>query len=93
MTFILSTLIDPTSEEFDLLRGEPVIRIGRRHDFLRVLSANAIPQLARPPVSGNESLAVLFLAERGRRRFERMQLQPCLRIVCVRSMATEAVVR
>ena len=93
MTFILSTLIDPTPEEFDLLQGEPVIRIGRRHDFLRILSANALPQLACSPVSGNQSLAILSFAERGRRCFKRMQLQSCLRIVCIRSMATEAVVR
>ena len=93
MTFILSTLIDPTPEKFDLLWGELVVRIRRRHDFLRILSANAFPQLACSPVSWNQSLAILSLAERGRRRFERMQLQSCLRIVCIRSMATEAVVR
>ena len=40
-----------------------------------------------------ELTGILSFAERGRRCFKRMQLQSCLRIVCIRSMATEAVVR
>src|SRR5262249_2239682 len=56
-------LVNPPPQRLDLLRGQRAVRVGRRHDLVGVLAADAADDLALRGPAGNDHGPAPLLAE------------------------------
>ena len=93
MSLVVRTFIDPSSQQFDLVFRQPVIRIERRHPIIGIVRIDADPEFAFLALPINDGVTILGFSQGNLGRPGSMQLQARFDLFLVRPVTGKTIVR